>query len=358
MNIDNDLKRPFSASVWEKWMKWAMRWFPLPGVGVRLSYMGGGIVISPDVDVFWQHPWTVSMRWVVNTDPKRKEKGDWYAFVKPGFVNGRDVTVTRPATKKMPEQQIPLTDSNPEGLRMSWRNPLKSQGVVATESGDVRALPGEGYPPFFETIGVKPAAKGGDPFSDPDVINAGSEEGRKREIRACDIFLVTPRIATAQDVTVTDPLTASQTVRIDTKFVNDYYRNAPSKHMLKATSKWKEPREPDALERLIGTAVEPQTDEIRIATVWMVSGDDADEDSIPDETWTAYPQYAVFWNLMHASQQEIPKVPTPPITLQTGLLGGMADSIFAGLLSPVNDAFAQIEAFLGAGNFKGNYWSV
>lgn len=114
------------------------------------------------------------------------------------------------------------------------------------------------------------------------------------------------------------------------------------------------------MDRLMGSAVEPQTDEIKIATLWMVSppNPEGGEDAIPDGTWVAYPQYSVFWNLAHAPRRMVPSKPPEPITLRTGLIGGLADSIFAALLAPVNDAYSQIYAFLNASTFKGEFWTV
>ena len=49
-------------------------------------------------------------------------------------------------------------------------------------------------------------------------------------------------------------------------------------------------------------AGDAQLDELKLATIWIVSPPDAATDVEPDEMWTPYPQNFVFWNLQHASR--------------------------------------------------------
>ena len=57
------------------------------------------------------------------------------------------------------------------------------------------------------------------------------------------------------------------------------------------------------------------------------------------DTWTAFVKHDQFWNLCHAPQRIPDPTPIQPIQLRTGLLGGIADSIFSSLLAPGNNAF-------------------
>ncbi len=157
-----------------------------------------------------------------------------------------------------------------------------------------------------------------------------------------------------------DPFSEAQTVSISTVFNDTYARSVKSKHRLLAVAKWEPPKEPTAMDRLMGQAVEPQTDEIKIATLWMVSppSPEGGEEAKPDGTWAAYPQYDVFWNLAHAPRRQVPAAPPKPITLRTGLIGGLADSIFNAILSPINDANSKVQAFLKASTYKGEFWTV
>jgi len=258
--------------------------------------------------------------------------------------------------KPSERMHVPLTDEEPPALVLSgFRNPAAPAGLASTLSGEIRVKPGEGYPRFFEQLGVVPAHKGGAGIS---AVEQEHDPNRTRQIRAADIVLVSPRMATRQQVDVLDPLTDSQTVQISTVFVNDRVRSAPSRHWIFATSKWNPPLEPTALDRLMGMAVEPQTDELKLATLYLVSPPDFPAEEEPDGSWSPYPQHYAFWNLNHASRAQMPAAPPKAIELRTGLLFGIADSLFSGLLSPVNDAYAQIHAFLNSADFKGQYWTA
>jgi hypothetical protein len=319
---------------------------PIGGLGVDVTDTGTGALVSADPSASFAHPWQLSARW---------QEDEWRVFVRPGFVNGRDATISMRREKEKPKD-VALTDEERPYLTPGWRNPLASAGLSATLDGDLFDLPAEGYPAFFKQLGVRDA--------DGDSRNVAAFDAtaaeRTRELRACDIVLVTPRVATVQDVDIRDPLTEAQAVSISTRFVNAYAGSVESKYRLLTVSKWSPPQEPTAMDRFMGTAVEPQTDEIKIATLWMVSPPDPPDaqDAVPDGTWVAWPQYDVFWNLAHAPRRAVPARPTDPITLNTGLAFGIGDALFNALLSPVNDANAQIEAFLNDSTFKGEFWTV
>lgn len=340
------MNAPIKASTWNSWVSRLRAARPLGGLGVEVIDTASGTLLSADPTGGFEHPWKLHPLW-------RDEA--WRIYARPGFVNGVDATITMERDGK--SQDIGLTEEDRPFLSPGWRNPLKSLGVAASLAGDVFDLPAEGYPKFFETIGVRPADAGSravQPY-DPQIA-----EERTRELRACDIVLITPRVATNQQVDIHDPFSESQAVSISTVFNDSYARSVTSKYRLVAVAKWEPPQEPTAMDRLMGTAEEPQTDEIKIATLWMVSppSPEGGEDAEPDGSWVAYPQYSVFWNLAHAPRRFVPSKPPEPITLRTGLIGGLADSIFASLLAPVNDAYNQIYAFLNASTFKGEFWTI
>lgn len=337
---------PIKAAAWNSLYSRIRAGRPLGGLGVEIISSPSGAILSADPSAGFAHPWKLSAHW---------QEEQWRVFVRPGFVNGRDVTIS--LTRDGESKEVALTDEEGPFLAPGWRNPLKSLGMGASLGGDLFELPAEGYPKFFETIGVRPAASGSRAV---DAYDPQAEENRTRELRACDIVLIVPRVATNQQVAIHDPLSESQTVTISTVLNNSYASSVEAKYRLVAVPKWSPVREPTALDRLMGTAVEPQTDEIKIATLWMASppNPEGGEDAEPDGAWMAFPQYDVFWNLAHAPRRQVPSKPPDPITLQTGLVGGMADAIFASLLAPVNDAYSQIHAFLNATTFKGEFWTV
>lgn len=277
-------------------------------------------------------------------------KGKWVAAVRPGFVNWRDVTIHE--KRKDVELDVPLTDETPPELVFSsFRNPAAASGVTTNLAGQFQQTAGEGYPKYFESLGVKPAAKSG-----PVGAEEAESAGRTCQIRACDVVLITPRIATRQNITVTDPRATGQTVEISTEYLNAELRGAPA-HRLITTDNHTGPPEPSLLDRLEGTAVEPQTDELKLSTVYFVSPPGADEDAEPDETWTPYPAYFVFWNVAHASLAQLPESTPAPLRVDIPLAGGVAQPVANALLSLSNDSAGALSQFLRAGNFQGRYWA-
>lgn len=320
--------------------------------------MPRGLTLSAASNAAWRHPWQLSPFF---SPDENKGDGAWCALVKPGFVNGRDATIDTPIDLEKPALgtvPVELTDAVPPHLVITgWRNPLEAGAVSETENGDVVQAPGLGYPDYFIALGVRAPATGGSIFADTSPNDTRPDPNRTREIRAADVFLRVPRIATQSDVQVRDPATDAQSVVISTAFENGYAASGVAPFRLLTTSHWQPIGEPTLLDRLLGTAVEPQTDELLIATLWIVSPPDADPDAVPDATWTPYPQHFVFWNLNHASRAVPGAKPQPPITLTTGLAFGLGDALFAGLLSPVNDALTQLDQFFSGADYSGRFWT-
>lgn len=343
------------AADWNAARALSRRNRPLSGTGVRLMWTSDGVWIELADDSSFDHPWELSCRW--RPDDTLELGGEWVGAVRPGFVNGRDVTIeaTQQVEGETTKIHVPLTDDPAPELSLgSYRDPTAPSGFGATDDGELVTMPGEGYPRYFEQLGVKPAWKGGRIGEDAP----NDDPNRTRQIRASDIVLITPRIGTAQQVEVRDPFTDAQTVEISTVYRSGRLANAPSRNYLVSLPKWTPTAGPTALDRLMGTAVETEQDELRIATVYFVSPEDTPDDAEVDALWTPYPAYAVFWNLNWASRAQTALVPSPPMSLHTGLAFGIADTLFNALLSPVNDFFNQVESLLGAADYSGRYWSI
>lgn len=349
---------PYSAAGFMEAIRWARRWFPLGGRGARLEWMPGfGVIVNASDDLLDEpHPWQITC----STEPNAVGDAEWRACVHPGFVNGREVCIAMTDAAGVATQSALTDDPRPYFPLpgRGWRNPIASAGLDADSNGNLILLPGEGYPKWFESIGVAPPVPRSSDAINADAFSADFDPARTRQIRAVDIVLRVPRIAIAQQVTV-GTLDGAQAVTIDSVFLNDAVRNAAAQFSLVALSKWTPEPMPTAAERFYGTAAEPQFDETRLATIWIVSPPDADALAEPDATWTPYVQYTArgFWNLNWASRNVAPATPPAPITLKTGLLGGAADSIFAALLSPVNESYDAIQAMLRAGDYSGAFWT-
>ena len=354
-----------AADAWNKLVAKVKRARPLRGVRADTKEQPHGVIVSGDVSSLWRHPWFINARYELKDDGT----GEWRAFVRPGFVNGRDAHIPMPADwpeGKQPEDNapsehdVPLTNEPQPFLTLDgWRNPLTPSSVGATLSGQIIAAPAEGYPKYFEKLGVKAAAKGGD-ISKPGAMEGEFDATRTREIRAMDVVLSKARIGTRLQIDVHDPLLDAQTESISTVFLNDALRATEGRAKLRTVSKYV-PQEEQSLALMYGTllnAGDTQYDELKMATVWMVSPPGSASDDEPDETWTPYPQHFVFWNLQHASRLIPPRAPSPPLRLHTGLAGGIGDRINDALLSFVNDQYAEAEAFLNQADARGTFWST
>ena len=348
-----------AADAWNNLVAGIRRAWPLRGVRCATSPRPSGVIVSGSASSMWRHPWFVTARYEFNDDGS----GEWRAFIIPGFVNGRDAHIAMPADwpeKGADARDVPLTDEPAPHLVLDgWRNPLVPASVSASLSGDIIAAPAEGYPPYFAKLGVKPAAKGGN-VTKPGALEGEADETRTREIRAMDVVLSKARIGTRLNIDVHDPLLDAQTESISTVFLNDYLRTTGGRAKLRAVAKYVPPEE-QSLALMYGTllnAGDAQYDDLKMATVWIVSPPGAASDDEPDETWTPYPQHFVFWNLQHASRLIPPKAPSEPLRLHTGLAGGIGDRINDAMLSFVNDSNAEAEAFFGQADARGIFWNT
>lgn len=330
-----------------------------PGRGIRLFWTSEGIVATYDLSDLYKHPWSLTPRW--RADESLSTGGQWVATVHPGFVNGYDVTigVTEQVNGDEVTNHRPLTaEQPPEIVLNSFRNPLAAGGASIDDNGDVILAAGEGYPRFFEELGVKPAEGATNLTGSPTSSAAEpSDATRTRQIRVCELVLISPRFATRQEVSLRDPFTEAATVEISTTFLNGRIASAPSLNYLVTVSKFNPISAPTALERLAGTAVETEQDQLLIATVYFVSPPETPDDAAVDGTWEPYPVYRVFWNLAHASLANFGQPSQPPLSLHLGLAFGIGDALFNFLLSPINDLLEQVQAFLGAADSTGLYWT-
>ncbi len=341
----------------------------IAGRNCRFLRTPHGTVVSGAAGAEWGHPWSISMLWEERDGAKAGEPlAEWRAYFRPGFVNGRDAFISMPAgwpAVGAKGQQVPLTGvfsedehdgALPYLVLSGWRNPVSSGGL-ATSGETLRALPGEGYPDYFAELGVKPAVKGG------DALRGGAEEEfdplRTREIRAMDIVLAQPRIGTRVDVVELATLVDGQSQAFQTAFVSAYFAATGGRARLRAASKYTPPVQ-QSKQQLWGMLLrdnDPQVDEFFMATVYMVSQPDAGSEAEPDHTWEPHVKHRCWWNLSYATNAAQPAPTSDPLRLVTGLALGLADAIFAQILTPANPQYAEVEAFFNQANTAGKFWT-
>jgi hypothetical protein len=316
----------------------------------------------------WVHPWTIVPEW---SDIAEK----WVFRIRPGFVNGVEPeisTLAMLATERTLDRIEEETGSRPEkdqsvdalitespqiivtGTRIIGKG-ADAESVSVSMSGNI-AVEFEAVPEFFIQFGV----------TDEKVVfqgnlNSGIQEvqyesaGESPLLSACDVVLYVDRAAAKLDVIQGNPFLDSYSALL----VINYGRSTPARKRpwLDVTSKYKPIVEVDMGNLLEGTA-DPEFDAIKIATIYFLSPPGYSPDLPMDVTWTAFVKHDQFWNLCHAPQRIPDPTPIQPIQLRTGLLGGIADSIFSTLLAPGNDAFNEALQVLRNRNLAGRFWSL
>lgn len=302
----------------------------LAGENARLSRTAQGVIVSADAQAGrWSHPWKVSVVW--------NEKRGWLARVKAGFVNGEEPTLNGKPLLELDEG---------DGLSL----PL----------GEIEAAP----PAFFAAMGVR---KPMDNISIDTgamtmqiVDNSWENEFKPapRRLFFCDIQITKARIGLIGDVQIVAGEGMGGNVAVYSPRSSSIKIDALGpRPLLIAVSRFAPPQPPSLVERMMGVWDDPQEDILHVARVWMLSPP-GNTDGEPDKSWAPFVQHFVFWNLAHASR--VPKIASVlrPITLVTGLAGGVGDRVNAAMLAPMNDRAQQINAALNSVSPEGKFWTV
>ena len=330
-----------SAREWNTLMGQLARWTPL---GYTPANASSG----------WRHPWFTYVTW--NAETER-----WEASVTPGFVNGKDVTVSVEAEPETGNQEpgtkldVPLTDS-----------PTVPLTVLRTIGGSTNAsigTAGELVPEFFAALGVQGSQtvsvedlEDGTPTDITDAklstVAGGTDPGTQlpeRILRACDIVLRCTRPRTTVDWIITPAETGTQA-----QFTVGSSGGSADACSLHVVSEFSAVEPMNDFDRLSGGTNDPGYDEVLMATVYLLSPADAAADAEIDETWTPYVRHALFWNADHILSQPVSVAPQN-ITLNLAGLGSAAGAQITvnQILSSQNDAFAAALQFLTAREITG-----
>jgi len=322
----------FPASVYNNLMAKIRRCNPIAGLNARTRETKAGVILSgegPSAD--WDHPWKLHPRWVRHDDGTES----WAVAVTPGYINGFDV----------------LVDAE---------EPLTADPVPFISVKQFRDATEEGYPAFFAKLGAQKP-----PSSDPweSAITSGSmsaeipmfdEQGGTRRLMAADIILHVDHAGIRTDTTFADPTTGRLVFHSPVITVTSH--RYP--YHINAVPRYEEPKYPDMLDRLMGSYDEPNYDVFHLATLWLLSPPDADDDVQPGPDWEAYPQHRVFWNLGYAGVNQFNHRQPEPLTLHTGLMFGLLDPLANSILSPLNDAHASVLNALNETTMRGYFWTI
>lgn len=318
----------------------------------------------------WQHPWKISPEWSDNLG--------WVFRVNPGFVNGRTPAISTPAATA-PARTLDRieaeTDKRPSGEKHvdAWLTdrPVIELGstriigkgaspeeVIAADDGAIN-IRFEAVPKFFSTQGVTSESvifRGG--FNSGLQVVANEDPTQKQSppiLRAADVVLSVDRVTARLDLMrgngMIDGFNALYSVV--------YGRTAPSRVRPRLATVTKFTAKPETeLADFLQEMTDQQQDRIKIATVYLLSPKDTPPSAVPDGKWRAFIAHDVFWNLAHAPAVLPHPQDFEPLRIRTGLIGGLADTIFAGVLSPINDSMSIVTALFNQRNLAGKFWTL
>jgi hypothetical protein len=290
----------------------------------------------------WRHPWHTSCDW--NAQEER-----WEATVKPGFVNGRDVTVQIEAEQ--------LLDSGETIVEPSLNNSSATVQLPLTASPSIplttfRHLTASA-PAFFALLGVKSITA---PTADQldqgitDIISGLPDDPlSERQLKACDIVLRCTRPRTTIEWQITPAETGAQA-----QFTVGSSGSSSSSPSLRVSASFNPLTPTDDLTKLQGGYEDPGYDDFKVCTVFFLSPPGASVDAEVDQTWQPHVRHDLFWNARYTISQPVSADPQN-ITLNLAGLGSAAGAQLTvnQLLSQSNDAFAAALQFLASREITG-----
>lgn len=318
----------------------------------------------------WNHPWLVSPEW--------SEEDGWVFRIKPGFVNGIDAEVgtlaglaegrtldrieeetrTRPVKKQPVTAWLTETPRIPFGGNRIIGKGAAPEEVIQTDDGAV-SYKFEGVPEFFYQFGVTPESVvfTGQLNSGIQLVETAGPKPKELPpvLRAVDVILEVDRLSAKLDILRGNGFLDSY----NALYFLTYGRTTPTKERptLRPTAKYI-PKVEVNIGSFTQDITDAETDSLKIATIYLLSPKDTPMDAVPDGTWRPFVKHDVFWNLAHAPAVLPDPVEFEPVRLVTGLAGGLADSIFAGLLSKLNDDMSVAAALLEKPNLAGRFWTL
>lgn len=319
----------------------------------------------------WRHPWKITPTW---QEPEEGEgKGQWLFKIRPGFVNGVEVTI--PArVKHLSERSLRRLEAAGEDIKKPEREvdafltewpsveigPTRVIGTGANPTGispNGFNLSYEPVPQFFTDLGVTAAhtqtsgnLNSGITFTD------GKEDLQKaRRLRACDVSLWKDRPSAKFEV---DPGSILDGIVGAISVTYNHSGGMRKNPYIRVSTQFTPPPEPESEMALLEGMTDPEYDLTKIATIYFVSQEGAEPAAELDDTWTPYVEYDHFWNLAHSPQSIPDSTPIEPIRLTTALAGGLADITIATLLAPLNAQLNQALQILKSRNLAGRFWSL
>lgn len=329
------------ATEWNRLLSFVRRYaVPLAGENCTLAETQTGTIIrAKALATGWRHPWQLLPEW----DAERKT---WVVRFVPGFLDGLDPVL--------------VGGIDPEKTETS----AKRREDISILDGALPITPApwtKAPPPFFAKLGVRDPMEGistggamGIQISDESWRDEFRPE--PRSLAKVDIILRKARAALSggvQNVAAGSGFNVIYQPSYNTTLLDQL----GARGRISAVAEYAPPPPPTLLDRLMGNYEEPQEDIFHLSRLWFLSPPGSTGGGV-DETWEPMPQHFVNYNLRCvAPLPEIPRI-SQPITLATGLAGGMFDPMFNAMLAPGNDAAQQINSALQTVSTAGKFHTV
>jgi hypothetical protein len=299
----------------------------------------------------WRHPYSIAPVW-------NPFLTTWEISIQPGYVNALETETPAMAWDAAPDATRERLAAVAGSRVRPWLSespwiplPVANYRRIGYDADP--AVDPEQVPEFFGAMGVGQAARldleaDGGGIS---VIEPGALAAERLLLRAIDIVLTIPKPA-AEIVTTGE----ADGVRLDVSLAVP----GPETLCSIATSRfWRPPSEAyDIREQLAAGIADAPSIERRVGTVFFVSPPDTPLGSMPDQTWSPYVRQDLAYNRVLAYRTALDQLPRLNLSLVTGLAGGIADPIFAGLLAPINEADAIASLKLSQASVRTEEWTL
>jgi hypothetical protein len=322
----------------------------------------------------WRHPWFTQALWL----PKRKT---WAVFVLAGFVNGvapvvrvsaADVREARGAffgqlvdarsgaAEIAQLAELAIGSDEVVGSRAVFDVPLYENPPIFVNGWRTVGYGGEGRVPlFFQDRGVNQP-----PGTPADQVAPPPPRGNHR-LAACDVWLQQPRVALTSSLEINPVGAVAGTTLVQQTLAQ---REPAGAQRLRIQTGQFEEIAGNLLNfrgagSLLADYEEKDYDQVKVATVWMVSPPDTPESASPDATWTPYVEHALFWNLSWSQPLLREAVFSSdifaPLLGTLSLLGGGSGFLWASSVTAgINDAVQGAYNVLAATSLAGSFWTA
>lgn len=307
----------------------------------------------------WKHPFYHTLR---------HDGDNWLFQIRPGFVNASPVEASTQGKYLSPEAilrnnvqnledpvQAPLTD-RPEMVVQDWRAigaGADAQNASINADGSISES-FEDVPEFFKQMGVSDVERQiSSSFTSGITVNESERPEDARLLRAFDTYIEMPRLETVVDWEFGTVLEATLAT-----FTISYKEPSESTPKLYQAAEFSPTTLPSEIDLLAGIFSDENKDQLKLATVYFVSQPGADPGDELDEKWQPYVEHETFFNLSH----KLKTIPAPesndPVTLETGLAGGIVDPLIGSLLATNNDLLNNARQIYNARSTGGTFWTV